>query len=1660
MPPRRPSRSTRASVEPSAPENLPAKRKRGQTAEPEDEQTKPRSTRRASSSKPPSTSGSAPRERVASNSRAKRSLEEVPELENEEDEEPPAKKRSRPSTQEAEAENEEMEEDEVPKKRGNRGGAAVAKRGSRSSLTEDKPASARSSRRSSVAPPSTSQRPPSRSTRTARGGAKPQPVKEEDEDEDELAGGLEEEESQPRGPARGGRRGGKAASRPNAKAKVQEDSDESMDSPASEEEDEVVPPPKGRRDKVPAKKAVKAEKPKSLYEDDSDDSSDVDSQPERGKAKAKPKSKAKPPPKTPSRPSRPQPQEEEEEERSLFEAPPPPPPVPQPVQIVEEPKGPTSRLVIHKMALVNFKSYAGRQEIGPFHKSFSAIVGPNGSGKSNTIDALLFVFGYRATKMRQGKLSELIHNSDQYPDLQSCSVEVHFREIIDLPGPDSFQVVPGSQLVVARQAFKDSSSRYTINGAASNYKEVQALLKGRGIDLDHNRFLILQGEVESIAQMKPKASNEHEDGLLEYLEDIIGTSQYKKPIDEALVKMEELQEERQVKLNRLRVVEKDKAALEKQKKEAEDFLRLKNQLTNAQSRYYQWTLWKLMANEQKLNQELAKTQKELEEEQHRNKDDIAHLEMLNAHYKEKEQAYEEVKAFTADAVAELDDFEKREVNLQERRKHAVGKAKKLKKAIQEDTANKNKADHALEDNQEKLEKQKRLLQEHEASLEKEEKALEKIQEGLKDKTQVFHEKIEAKQRELQPWHSQVTTIQGQIDLATSERDALAKRARQAEEAIEEATNNLTNLQTDRQIKTKELEKLKRKKAELSDQLQAAETSVKEAQAMVQQLRGKATSARQRVDEARASQAANQTQNKVLDSLNKLKGMGRLSGFHGRLGSLGTIPDKYDVAITTACPSLNHLIVDKVDQGQECIEYLRRQSVGRASFMVLEKLSKSSGMNPIATPENVPRLFDLVKPKEPKFAPAFYKALGNTLVANDLDQANRIAYGAKRWRVVTLSGQLIDTSGTMSGGGTQVARGGMSSKLAADSVSPEVLRSYEQESEDTARKLEAAIREAREAEGELESLRQSGPQTDMELEKLQMDLESGKKQIAQAEVRVKELRSQNKPNATDVSRIANLELEISNGNAKLGKVQQTASKIEKDIKDLEQKILEIGGSRLMAQKSKVEGLKLHINLANDEITKAEVAINKAEKDSAKYEASIDNNSLTLREVEEESGVLESDLNELGNHMTKLRAKVKDAREAEENEKDDLDKLKEELDEKEENIQAFRQKEAELQRTIIDTQKKQKEADQLIEQYSQKHEELSLEEIDDDDEDEEGEEGQAETQTPQGEDPEGDGPSDDSDGEGDGDGDEDRPPKVKKEPTGKGKAKPEKTPSGELHQYTAQELARFNHNELVGRIELLDEQVKNTRVDLSVLREYRQREEEFLNRAKDLDKVTEARDAMKQEYEALRKKRLDEFMAGFNLISLKLKEMYQMITLGGNAELELVDSMDPFSEGIIFSVMPPKKSWKNISNLSGGEKTLSSLALVFALHVFKPTPLYFMDEIDAALDFRNVSIVANYIKDRTKNAQFIIISLRNDMFELSHRLIGIYKTSNQTRSISIDNHVLARANQQTQAQGQGQHKQPPPLSSQSQSQENPNGLTSASIAPPSTSVGASAISSAAA
>lgn len=138
------------------------------------------------------------------------------------------------------------------------------------------------------------------------------------------------------------------------------------------------------------------------------------------------------------------------------------------------------------------------------------------------------------------------------------------------------------------------------------------------------------------------------------------------------------------------------------------------------------------------------------------------------------------------------------------------------------------------------------------------------------------------------------------------------------------------------------------------------------------------------------------------------------------------------------------------------------------------------------------------------------------------------------------------------------------------------------------------------------------------------------------------------------------------------------------------------------------------------------------------------------------------------------------------------------------------------------------------------------------------------------------------------------------------------------HSKDELQDMDKDELQGEIAVLEEKLKNVTIELGVLKDYKKRVAEYKARSSDLNEAVTSRDSAKKRCDDLRKRRLDEFMEGFSIISLRLKEMYQMITMGGNAELELVDSLDPFSEGILFSVMPPKKSWKNISNLSGGEK----------------------------------------------------------------------------------------------------------------------------------------------
>jgi structural maintenance of chromosome 1 len=127
------------------------------------------------------------------------------------------------------------------------------------------------------------------------------------------------------------------------------------------------------------------------------------------------------------------------------------------------------------------------------------------------------------------------------------------------------------------------------------------------------------------------------------------------------------------------------------------------------------------------------------------------------------------------------------------------------------------------------------------------------------------------------------------------------------------------------------------------------------------------------------------------------------------------------------------------------------------------------------------------------------------------------------------------------------------------------------------------------------------------------------------------------------------------------------------------------------------------------------------------------------------------------------------------------------------------------------------------------------------------------------------------------------------------------------------------------------------------------------------------------------------------------------LGGNAYLSLDDTEEPYKGGMKFNAMPPMKRFRDMEQLSGGEKTVAALALLFAIHSFHPAPFFVMDEIDAALDNINLRKVCNYISRRSKtDFQCIVISLKDMFYEHSQSLVGICRdvASNSSRTLTLD------------------------------------------------------------
>ena len=189
--------------------------------------------------------------------------------------------------------------------------------------------------------------------------------------------------------------------------------------------------------------------------------------------------------------------------------------------------------------------------------------------------------------------------------------------------------------------------------------------------------------------------------------------------------------------------------------------------------------------------------------------------------------------------------------------------------------------------------------------------------------------------------------------------------------------------------------------------------------------------------------------------------------------------------------------------------------------------------------------------------------------------------------------------------------------------------------------------------------------------------------------------------------------------------------------------------------------------------------------------------------------------------------------------------------------------------------------------------------------------------------------------------------------------------------------------------------------------------------------------KEDFVAVKKKRYDLFNKAFTHISEQIDPIYKDLTkeerlpMGGNAYvvllgpssssiiradrtfphryLDIEDSDEPYLSGIKYHAMPPLKRFRDMEHLSGGEKTMAALALLFAVHSYQPSPFFVLDEVDAALDNANVAKIAKYIQEHAgPGMQFIVISLKTGLFQGSEALVGIYRdqAANSSKALTLD------------------------------------------------------------
>eukprot|EP00933_Yihiella_yeosuensis_P025702 TRINITY_DN19939_c0_g1_i1.p1 TRINITY_DN19939_c0_g1~~TRINITY_DN19939_c0_g1_i1.p1 ORF type:complete len:1300 (-),score=327.52 TRINITY_DN19939_c0_g1_i1:220-4062(-) len=1234
---------------------------------------------------------------------------------------------------------------------------------------------------------------------------------------------------------------------------------------------------------------------------------------------------------------------------------------------------------IEKLIIENFKSYCGRHEIGPFDK-FTCIIGPNGAGKSNVMDAISFCLGIKARHLRGDRLKDLVYRCEE-EDVDSNTRTAEVTLV--------FQSGSGQVIHFGRRINERGEGIYRFGTPEKQknmeFGEFQSLLANEQIFVKARNFLVFQGDV---MQLSRRQGTE----LTGVLETISGSEQLKDDYVKLSRDLELMQEKARLHFQHRREAENIMALLEAQRDEVEKYQRLRKE---RDALALETALFRLFCAERHLTSnrqvaaEIRKEDLKLETDSRSRRREV---EVLEGDRRTATETLEKAQSHHFILTTNVEQLKPEIAKCRKQASHFQAKVKEKQAAIVEE--------------EKRLQQQQGVLEEATRNREIAEDELE----TLRNKPVETGIEMSADQR--RRYEQAVLTA----DLANSKaREGLREAEEQLAQLRQKMIENqqeLKHLQERKERSSAKVEELNLEKAtlelnlefasgEIQQSKQQAETCKTELQgfvAMREELAKEQNQLRFDLDVAktlREKLVQTEYRRKVADELR-----GQFPGaVFGRISEIMLPTEKrYAMPLQMSLGgSSEAFVVSDAAAARQCVQYLKERRIATESFLPLDRMDdQDSRLHTMTHGSQTRRLASMCVQHNEQFlknqelwrekGPAAIDRtvaflLGNVIIADNLDVAKQTAFADARRhrlapRVVTLDGEVISPNGNMSvksfGNSAQIAFGS-AEKLAEIRAKEQKLNQVTSDfttledafskNQQRATELQQKAEDLQIRNREMEKrLALSGPMQNVE-EQLQKKLEGD---IKAAETAMKTLPGK-------IEKLAKEKRQLEADLLKAGRINFAELNEELGVEDV----------REVVRREDEEKRKRQVDVENFEDIVRQM---KAEEQRAQQKLQTSSKMEALkRDVDQYQRDADAALGrekELAEKEKVVVEKAQVGQQRYEDAKKKMDQIDKDITTKRQELQQFKVKHEELKRKNKTHREKLRILLSIkctiLRESSEKQIEVPLQD------------GVAHAALEQVLSREQD--------------IDDMPIQSLDEACKQ--VKVDFTALPEDKKVVAEDTnildAKNFEMDYAAQIADIDRELDSLNPNMHAPEECHLEAEKLKQVKKLADEASLESQRLMREFETIKAKRIKLFMECFKHVEAQVNPFYKALTSydgyeGGSAYLDLDDAEEPYNGGITFTACPPGKRFFPMELLSGGERSMASMALLFAMHSFKPPPFMILDEVDAPFDRKNTESLVNYLQKL--HFQCLVISLKDTFFSHSDSIVGIYKDKDLQTSGSI-------------------------------------------------------------